>query len=72
MNYYVAKGPIRKYCYDWLYSYYEVSPTLEARVFRIFHSGRTEQSTIRCISLGYIRKYCKKITKEEYESIFEL
>ena len=70
MKYYVAKGPTR-FRYKWLYSYYEVSPSYNTKVFRIYPSGETEERRL-LINPGFIREFCKEITEEEFNAATEL
>ena len=72
MRYYIAKGPLERFGYEWIYSYYKVYPNCRAEVVRFYSDGRIVNDIIGCLNSEFISNYSKEITEEEYESIFEL
>ena len=72
MKYYIAKGPLERFGYEWIYSYYKVYPNRRAEVVRFYSDGRIVNDTIVRLNPEFVSNYSKEITEEEYESIFEL
>ena len=72
MRYYIAEGPIERMGYEWTYSYYKVFPDHHAEATRFYPDGRIVNDIIQRLSTTFIKHNCKEITKEKYESIFEL
>lgn len=72
MKYYISKGPLRRFGYEWTYSYYKVDSYNRAEVIRFYSDGSVVNDTIRSLNDIFISHYCKEITEEEYESILEL
>lgn len=71
MKYYVAKGPIPNLGYKWYLSYYKTS-SIDVEVTRFYSNGHIVKTTFGNLNPIFISKYCKEITKEEYESMLEL
>ena len=72
MRYFIAKGPLIRFGFEWIYSYYKVHPDNHAEVVRFHSDGRVVNDTIRDLNEHFVRRFCKEITKKEYESILEL
>ena len=72
MKYYIAKGPLKRFGYKWIYSYYKMCPGNYTEVVRFYSNGRIVNNTIGSLNPDFISHYCKEITEEEYESILEL
>ena len=68
MKYYVAKGPIKELGYEWEISFYKMEPNGVADVIRIKDDVITIDHIIH-LNFWYVKKHCKEITKEEYESM---
>lgn len=72
MKYYIAKGPLRRFGYEWKYSYYKVYPDHHAEATRFYSDGSIVNDIIQRLNSEFVSHYCKEITEEEYESILEL
>lgn len=72
MRYYIAEGPLERYGYQWIYSYYKVYPDRHAKATRFYSDGRIINDDIRRLNAAFVEEHCKEITKEEYESMLEL
>ena len=71
MRYYVVKWPIDALGYKWDVSYYKMRSDIEADVIMVKDDIITVNH-IFYLNPIYVSKYCKEITKEEYESMLEL
>lgn len=72
MRYFIAKGPLKRFGYKWIYSYYKGFPGNRAEVVRFYSDGRIVNDTIVRLSPEFVRNFCQEITEEEYESMLEL
>ena len=72
MKYYVSKGPHPNLGHTWDLSYYKMSSDRESEVIRIHLNGSITCDRLLFLNPLYVARYCKEITKEEYESILEL
>jgi hypothetical protein len=72
MRYYVAKGPIKEAGYTWDLSLYKVNDQMYTEVIRFYPDDTIIKDIVKSLNFFFIQKHCKKITKEEYESILGL
>ena len=72
MRYYVAKGPIKEARYTWDLSLYKVNDLMYAEIIRFYPDGTIIKDIVKSLNFYFIQKYCKKISKEKYESILGL
>ena len=72
MKYYIAEGPIKRFGYEWTYSYYKVFPDYHVEATRFYPDGSIVNDVIQCLSTIFIKHFCKEITREEYELMLEL
>lgn len=72
MKYYIAEGPLKRFGYEWIYSYYKVYPDYHAEATRFYSDGSIVNNIIQRLSTTFIKHNCKEITKEKYESMLEL
>lgn len=71
MRYYVAKGPINALGYKWDIAYYKMRSNREADIIRI-KDGTISVDHIFHLNPMYVSKYCKEITKEDWNSVLEI
>ena len=69
MRYFIAKGPLIRFGYEWIYSYYKAYPDRRAEATRFYSDGSVVNNTIERLNPEFVMSYCQEITEEEYKSI---